>query len=311
MKRAALALIRITDKTISTVILIVFLIVFAALLYFFSENETLIQEADSNQYQIFKPDGNDELSLDELRRINPEVIGWLTIDDTPVDYPVVQSDNNSKYVNTSVLGEFSLTGALFLDCRNDPGFSDTLSVIYGHNMTGSVMFGDFYLYEDEAYYEAHRNGLLFFGAGYHELRIIAFFEADGYDRSVYAVRLQEPERTEWLERIRETAIHFSEPVYGDRPLLMLSTCMSGNTNGRTILLAEIGGLTEAPVTEEPPKSTEVSPVSILDRNVDAPNWTWLLFLLLLIGMSVVYILWTYRRKKGARDGREKRSSDNG
>ena len=69
---------------------------------------------------------------------NPEVVAWLTLEDTGVDYPVTQGKNNQKYINTSALGEFSLSGAIFADARNAPDFSDTLTILYGHNMTGEA-----------------------------------------------------------------------------------------------------------------------------------------------------------------------------
>lgn len=297
-------MIRIADKTIGFILLIVFLVVLLMLIFFSAENKALIQEADSDQYRVYKPTVNGQLSLEELKKINPEVIGWLTLYDTPVDYPVTQSDNNSKYVNTSVFGEFSLSGALFLDCRNDPGFSDTLSVIYGHNMAGSVMFGDFYLYEDKAYFDSHRDGTLFFNGGYHAIRIIAYIEADGYDRDVYRVRMQKTERAEWLDRIRERAIHFSEPVSDSKPLLMLSTCMAGNTNGRTVLLAEVDTITDVPMDYTPPKGEEI-PTTTNTRTEEkgASYWIWIPILAGVIGLTVVYIIWTYKRKDGARHGR--------
>ena len=304
MKRAALVLIRIADKAIGFIILIAFVVVLLMLVFFSVENKTLIQEADSEQYRVYKPTSNDQLSLEELRKINPEVIGWLIVDDTPVDYPVVQGENNSKYVNTSVFGEFSLSGALFLDSRNDPGFSDTLSVIYGHNMAGSVMFGDFYLYEDKAYFDSHRDGSLFFNGGYHAIRIIAYFEADGYDRDVYAVRMKNSERAAWLDRIRERAIHFSDPVSDNKPLLMLSTCMAGNTNGRTVLLCEVDTITDVPLFYDTQKRVDVQSVITQSMDAEFRYWIWIPVILGLIGLTVVYIVWTQKRKEGARHGRD-------
>lgn len=94
----------------------------------------------------YKPPENsgteDNLSLEELMALNPETRGWLTIDGTHIDYPVVQGEDDMKYVNTDIYGEFSLSGAIFLSCLNSPDFSDQYNLIYGHHMENGGMFGD-------------------------------------------------------------------------------------------------------------------------------------------------------------------------
>mgnify|MGYP000060789688 FL=1 len=77
-------------------------------------------------------DAEDNLSLEELMALNPETRGWLTIDGTHIDYPVVQGEDDMKYVNTDIYGEFSLSGAIFLSCINSPDFSDHYNLMYGH-----------------------------------------------------------------------------------------------------------------------------------------------------------------------------------
>ena len=71
----------------------------------------------SNELLKFKPSSGDTQNptLAELQRINPEVRGWLTIDDTHIDYPVVQGENDMDYINKDVYGDFSLSGSIFMD----------------------------------------------------------------------------------------------------------------------------------------------------------------------------------------------------
>ena len=80
------------------------------------------------------PDKTDDsmLSIDELQKINPEIQGWLTIDGTNIDFPVVHTTNNSKYLSRNYRNEYSVTGAAFLDYQNAP-FTDDYSVIYGNS----------------------------------------------------------------------------------------------------------------------------------------------------------------------------------
>ena len=69
-----------------------------------------------------------------MQALNPDVCGWLTIDGTHIDYPLVQGATNMDYINRDVYGEFSLSGAVFLDSRSKADFSDGYSIVYAHHM---------------------------------------------------------------------------------------------------------------------------------------------------------------------------------
>src|SRR5690625_3191388 len=67
-----------------------------------------------------KPEAEDSSpTFDELLAINSDVVGWITIDNTNMDYPILQGETNLSYINTDVYGDFSLAGSIFLDSRND------------------------------------------------------------------------------------------------------------------------------------------------------------------------------------------------
>lgn len=74
----------------------------------------------------------------------------MTIDDTNIDYPVMQGEDNNEYLNKDPFGNYALSGSIFLDRRNNPEFKDYYSLIYGHHMEHGMMFGaiDEYLNED-------------------------------------------------------------------------------------------------------------------------------------------------------------------
>ena len=67
-------------------------------------------------------------SFEELLGINPDVCAWVTLDNTAIDYPVVQGEDNFTYVNTDVYGDFSLAGSIFLDVNCDKNFTDPYSL---------------------------------------------------------------------------------------------------------------------------------------------------------------------------------------
>ena len=87
------------------------------------DSQNLAEEATSEQYAIYKPQ-EDTLGFQELQSMNSDVIAWITVYDTPIDYPVVQGKDNWEYVNKNAEGEYSLTGAIFMDSENNPDFQD-------------------------------------------------------------------------------------------------------------------------------------------------------------------------------------------
>ncbi len=93
-----------------------------------------------------------------LLSVNPDTIGWLSIPDTPINYPVVQGTDNETYLNRSFEGEKSKAGAIFMDAGNTVFPHNYNTVLYGHNMGGGRqdMFGSLLHYKDKAYFEKHR-----------------------------------------------------------------------------------------------------------------------------------------------------------
>lgn len=135
-------------------------------------------------YEKYKP-GEDRGSFEELVAINDEVIGWIDLYGTNIDYPVVQAKDNEKYLMLSADLQYSLSGAIFLDYRNQPDFSDFNNIIYGHSMSYNAMFGDICDYLEPSFYDAHRYGDLFFDGAHHGLRVVGLVETDAYKSNLY------------------------------------------------------------------------------------------------------------------------------
>lgn len=95
---------------------------------------------------------------DYLRATNSDTIGWIMIPDSRVDYPIVQTTNNTRYIKTNFFGEtnyYVSPGAIFLDCNAHNDFSSQNSVLYGHNMNDGSMFHTLELFLEKSYFDAH------------------------------------------------------------------------------------------------------------------------------------------------------------
>jgi sortase B len=76
-----------------------------------------------------------------LANINPDYVGWLEIDGTNVSYPMVQGEDNDKYLHTTFLGKENKLGAIFVDVRCEEPFDAPHTIVYGHNASSGNMFG--------------------------------------------------------------------------------------------------------------------------------------------------------------------------
>lgn len=95
------------------------------------------------------------VDFDALQAENPDIIAWIYCADTPINYPVAQSEDNQYYLRRLTDGSYNSSGTIFLDFRNSPDLHDVNSLIYGHNMTNGTMFGTLVEYKDQAYYDEH------------------------------------------------------------------------------------------------------------------------------------------------------------
>ena len=191
----------------------------------------------------YKPsmDG-DNLSLAELQLINPDVCGWLTIDDTGIDYPVVQGETNMEYINKNVYGEFSLSGSVFLDSRNSPDFSDRYSLLYAHHIEGNVMFGELPAFMEQTYFEGHTSGILFLPDRTYRIEIFACLYTDAYDAMAFNPTMigSEADAEAFLSYLKKESVQYRDVGVGTSDQIIgLSTCSEASTNGRVLLFGRL------------------------------------------------------------------------
>ncbi len=191
----------------------------------------------------YKPtgEGEDNPTLDELMKINPDVCGWITIDDTHIDYPVVQGEDDMEYINKDVYGEFSLSGSIFLDSRNSRDFTDSYGLVYGHHMSNGGMFGDIVEFVNKDYFEGHKTGTLYLPDCTYQITLFACVEADASDSLIYNPDAQDPSSLDsFLSYIEDKAVQYRDiGVSSDDRIIGLSTCAEAVTNGRVVVYGRL------------------------------------------------------------------------
>ena len=189
----------------------------------------------------------DDSPFAQLKAINPDITAWITMPGTAIDYPILQGSSNYSYINTDVYGNFALAGSIFLDYRNDENFEDNYSLVYGHDMAKSRMFGDINLYKDKEFFEENHLGVLLTPKENHLLLSIACVVTPAGNSSLFNPdnwKNYSPEQI--LKAVQEDAALVNpegldilkERLDAEEPyhVVALSTCSDEFTDARTILL---------------------------------------------------------------------------
>ena len=196
--------------------------------------------------ETVKTNGNevDEDKYKDLYEQNHDFVGWIRIDDTPIDYPVTQSKNNPEfYLRHNFNKEYSRFGVPFVQANCDIETDDNI-IIYGHNMKNKTMFNALTHYSDREFYDNHK--LIRFDTLNESnlYEVIAVFKTRAYSDNGFRYydftkANTEDEFNAYIEKCK--ALSFYETgltaEYGDK-LLTLSTCEYTQNNGRFVVIAK-------------------------------------------------------------------------
>ena len=178
----------------------------------------------------------------EVFEQNDDLIGWVSIPGTRIDYPVMQTkDNPDFYLKHAFDKSYSNYGVPYAAENCDADISDNM-VLYGHHMNNGSMFSDLCKYED--FYKEHKTIYFDTLGGYGEYEVIAAFKTVAYAESgfkYYHFVNAESEAAfdEYIAKCKELSLYDTgvSAAYGDK-LITLSTCEYSQTNGRMVVVAK-------------------------------------------------------------------------
>ena len=168
--------------------------------------------------------------------VNNDIIGWLTIPDTHIDYPVVIAKDNDYYLQRNIYKKQAAAGSIFMDCRCMQDFGDFNTVIYGHCMKNKSMFGDLKLFADPDFFDSNVSGMFFLKDNTYTLGIFAYMVISGDDTLIYDPTA---DKDVFFEYVRKNARQYREPAEAEK-VVTLSTCAYEYDGARMVLLATIG-----------------------------------------------------------------------
>lgn len=235
-------IVRFLDNLTDKGMFLIFLLFFLIGMYALYDSYMVYNAANDESILKYKPGYEKD---DPEKEIKGNMVAWLTMDDTSIDYPVMQGEDNSEYLNKDPYGEYSLSGSIFLDSRNTSDLTDEYSQIYGHHMEHDAMFGALDRYLEEDYFNEHRTGTLYVGDEIYKIKLFAVLECAATQEEIFApteVSLAETEKY-----IKEKALYLDERAWDkeDR-VLALSTCKYPDTADRTVVIGTIRILSGKP-----------------------------------------------------------------
>lgn len=176
-----------------------------------------------------------QVDFDELSKINPDIVGWIYIEGTNINYPVVQGADNDYYLKHLFDGTSNSSGCIFLDYRCSADFSDRHSIIYGHHMNNKTMFSGLMSYKDQAFYDEHSVALLVTPTAYYKIQFFSGYVSDNWGNG-WDLYLDDTDHAAWLKEIQErscfSTTHAPSP---EDSIITLSTCTYEFTNAKFLL----------------------------------------------------------------------------
>lgn len=241
--------VRLLNSIVSVVEGLALVVILLYAVYALWDNQHVYMRASSVQQDLlaFKPKVEEETgpSFEELQEINPDVCAWLTMDNTRIDFAVLQGENNFEYLSLDVYGEFSLAGSIYLDSRNGRDFGDAYSLLHGHHLDQGRMFGDLDLYKDQTFFDENTTGTLITPEGQYDLEVIAYMPLLSTDQIIFAPQRYLEDAADVLAYIPQTAKYLHEETYtraqtevaaGNASLFCMATCSPESSDARTIIL---------------------------------------------------------------------------
>ena len=215
-----------------------------------TETDTSVNKSTDNGFKpVLDNEQEPKEVLEEYKKLlneNKKLIGWLTIDDTNIDYPVVQTSDNDYYQDHNLNQEYDKNGSIFMDKDCDVLQPSTNFILYGHHMKSGNMFGKLDLYASESYGKKH--SLIQFDTIYEKgvYQVMYVFRSRVYKEEDVVFKYyqfidanSEQEFDSNMAQMAKDSLYDTGVTaeYGDR-LLTLSTCDYQEKDGRFVVVAK-------------------------------------------------------------------------
>ena len=198
-------------------------------------------KADQNTYSNIQSEARagDDIDWDHLQEINSDIVGWIRIDGTNIDYPVVKSHDNDEYLHTLFDGSWGNAGTIFVDCNTADPFNQFNTVVYGHHMKDGSMFENLKNYKDADYALDHGEMELLTPSQDYRLELAAFLNCPS-DSKIYDNNISGSYREDYLKAIKKYAEYTTDVQLTENDkIVVLSTCAYEYEGARYVIVGKL------------------------------------------------------------------------
>ena len=197
--------------------------------------EDVITEKENDEEEKIKND----IDWKKLQNINKDIIGWIKIENTNINYPILKDSDNLKYLNHSYNGKLNINGSIFT--INAKPFEDDITIVYGHNMRSGLMFSDLSKYIERDFFNEHSSFEIYTKNQNYKATVFSFYSI-GIDEEEYNIKsLNFDEEIEYYQSKSYFDINNIGKI---KKIIKLSTCSyidnhTVPTNQRYYLIAKL------------------------------------------------------------------------
>lgn len=193
---------------------------------------TLAQVQNIKEDCIQEKQSEVDVDFKRLKKINEDIVAWIYIPNTNINYPVVKGNDNSYYLNHNAERKYDVAGAIFIDCNNDE-FVDNNTFIHGHNMWYDTMFTDIEKFKDKDFFLENDEFYLFTVEKKYVCKVISIYTTS-FDSEYYNPDyLSEKGYQKYLNKVVANSDFISRnEIDYTKKMITLNTC-SHELNGKS------------------------------------------------------------------------------
>ena len=195
-----------------------------------------------------------QINWKKLKKMNSDVVGWIYIPNTEIDYPIVQGGDNEEYLHKTFQGNYNASGAIFLDYKCKKNFTSGNNVLYGHHMRNGSMFAGLTKFRNQSYVKKHPYAYIYTPNRTIRLKLLSAYAKSGYHANIPIEFNDKKEKDAFLDQILSlsnvyvpikkwnlTQDENKNDMTGHQPsdIFTLITCSYEQRNNRTFVHAII------------------------------------------------------------------------
>lgn len=188
---------------------------------------------------IFQP--RKDIDWDALHAIDENVVAWIEMEGSSIDYPVAHGKDNDQYLRHLIDGKYNDAGTIFVDYRNEKGFNDRNTVLYGHHMFDDpLMFAELENFESQEYYDSHKTIMIHTPEAEYNVYPIAGYQTTGTGGYLKFDFSTDQEYMDYVNGfIAKSTFKSDETITVDDQMMLFSTCSYDEYNGRYVLIGKL------------------------------------------------------------------------